>query len=370
MTEKELFKRTLEEHFLDKQEIRLSAMRTVPLPQTGGRYSMKKRITAIAAAAVVLCTATFTVFAVTRLMSANEAAKALDKPALASAFTKDGAVSVDDSVTSGGYTVTFLGLTSGSELDESISDVEADKTYAVVAIEREDNKAMTGTEQFFVSPLIGGLNPALYNIVTMNGGYTEKVMDGVLYRIIDCDSVEIFADRGLYLAVADGTFYNNNTLNVNESTGELSVNKAYSGLSALFKLPIDAAKADKTLARVYLDNMFKEEDKGEVPAVSGEMASYDEMTAQNVIETGTVIEDSVKTVKVDSKGFYNYSYQTADGAGASFGIASSVFESNKAGEPFVYGYSVDGNGTENRAIFQIFTLNDDNSLTIALYEVK
>ncbi len=59
---------------------------------------------------------------------------------------------------------------------------------------------------FFISPLVKGLEPWQYNIGTMNGSYCEDIVDGIRYRIIQCDDIEIFADRGVYLSVLGGDF--------------------------------------------------------------------------------------------------------------------------------------------------------------------
>lgn len=64
-----------------------------------------------------------------------------------------------------------------------------------------------GQDPFFVSPLIKGLKPWQVNITTMNGGYSEAVIDGIMYRLIECDGVEMFADRGVYLAVSNGSSF-------------------------------------------------------------------------------------------------------------------------------------------------------------------
>lgn len=53
-----------------------------------------------------------------------------------------------------------------------------------------------GPDPFFISPLIKGQEPWRANIATMNGGYADTVIDGIMYRLIACDQVEIFADRG------------------------------------------------------------------------------------------------------------------------------------------------------------------------------
>lgn len=116
-----------------------------------------------------------------------------------------------------------------------------------------------GQDPFFVSPLIKGLKPWQVNITTMNGGYSEAVIDGIMYRLIECDGVEMFADRGVYLAVSNGSsFFSKDAFAYNESTGEISANNDYKGTAILFELPLDPTKADPVKAESYLQELLKE----------------------------------------------------------------------------------------------------------------
>ena len=117
-----------------------------------------------------------------------------------------------------------------------------------------------GELEFFASPLMGGYQPAFYNIASMSGNYADITEDGVLYRLLECDNVEIFADHTLYLCIAEGVFYNTEAYNYDEVTGEISRNEEYEGLNALFLLPIDVSKADPVKAAEYISGFEMESD--------------------------------------------------------------------------------------------------------------
>ena len=109
---------------------------------------------------------------------------------------------------------------------------------------------------FIVSPLIKGQKPWQVNIFTMNGGYSECIVDGVTYRIIECDNIEMFADRGVYLYVGTGGFINNQTVSYNEETGEITLNTDNNEAGAIFDLPLDVKKADHEKAEKYLEELL------------------------------------------------------------------------------------------------------------------
>ena len=91
----------------------------------------------------------------------------------------------------------------------------------------------------------------------MNGGYSETVEDGVMYRLVECDSVAVFADRGLYFAMSSGSFIcDNRTFIYNEQTGEIKANPDYSGSSVVFNLPLDKSLANPEKAEQYLNELF------------------------------------------------------------------------------------------------------------------
>ncbi len=299
----------------------------------------KKRLSvALIAAAITLATS-ITALAASHLLNSRQVAEHLGDQLLAKAFTEEHAVKANESIVSGGYTLTFLGIVSGKGLSDfggSASEIHPDRTYAVVSIEKQDGSKMPDTKDdkygetpFFVSPLIKGQKPWLVNIASMNGGYSEFVKDGVMYRLIELDGIEKFADRGVYLAVSTSQFYDVNAFRYDEKTGEISRNPEYSGGNALFNLPLDVKKANHDQAEQYLQTLLqKPADESE----AGDAAAEDWKTA-------VVIPESVKTVTPDKNGMINYEY-----AGSKISVSVEVlFKEGETGVTNMVGIS-EGNG--------------------------
>lgn len=212
--------------------------------------------------AAVVCLLGTTVFAAYRYMSARDVAESLGDSILEQQFDGDKPY---ETVTDGDYKATVLGITSGKNISSFGSydeDIAPERTYAVVAVERRDGKDMTYDDNILISPLIDGLKPWEYNIYTMHGGYSARITNGILYRIIEFDSIEYFADRNVYMAVTDSL--NNSSYSFDEETGRISANEDYEGTNMLIRLDLDGAKADPTKAEEYIksiDNEIRNDNK-------------------------------------------------------------------------------------------------------------
>lgn len=240
-----------------------------------GMKKEKRRIPAAAfAAALLLGMGSLTAFAAWNYLSPDKVASEAGDKGLAEALQSEDAVLIDETQSYGGYDVTLLGMVSGENLSEyhrfheenGESRILSDRTYAVVAIANSDGTPMQegrGEEweepEIFTSPLIGGYRPAFYNLATMHGNYMQMYEEGILYRLVECDNVEVFADRDLYFCVCDGSFYNGDAYLYDKETGVISRNEEYDGLNALFALPIDETKADPEKAAEYLEGLGIEE---------------------------------------------------------------------------------------------------------------
>lgn len=221
------------------------------------KHTSIKRTPIIAAA---LCLAlSVTALASWHFLSASSVADKV-APSLSEAFANEDATKLNAVRTQNGYIVSLLGITSGEALTESDADLNNNSTYAVVAIAKEDGTPIDSVNQsYFVSPLIQGLEAWKYNIASMSGSYSEFTEDGILYRLIECDDIQMFADRNLYLCVTDTPFYENAAFVAN-AEGHLSENPAYEGLNVLFDLPLDESKADPEAAEKYIDALWPDED--------------------------------------------------------------------------------------------------------------
>lgn len=237
-----------------------------------GKTSRKTMPKSILIASMLIIAMSVTAFAVWNLLSADQFADHIQYPVLAEAFRSEGAIQINESVTSNGYKITLLGIVSGKGLKPLPDDteVDAEKSYAVVAIENLNEKMPDTSEDsydevpFFISPLIKGLLPWHINIATMGGGYSSSVIDGIMYRLIECDSIEMFADRDIYLAVSSSTFYDINAFAFDFETGEISPNPDYQGVNVLFTLPIDKKKADPEKAQQFLNERYDGDYKKEM----------------------------------------------------------------------------------------------------------
>lgn len=220
-------------------------------PTMNVKHTSKMAVLAAALAALLVVSAA----AVTLLLSPRDVAEQVGDPALAAAFESADAVPIDEHVDSGDYRFTLAGLVSGSGLSGLTADVDAERTYVVLSAARLDGQPM-GDEAFQLTftPLISGYEPWWVNIWTLNGGRGSFEKDGVAYYLYECDNLELFADRTVYLAAYEG---DNVPPSPQEFTmdedGAISFTDGFDGAHALFTLPLDASKADPAAADQLLD---------------------------------------------------------------------------------------------------------------------
>ena len=381
------------------------------LRQVKEKKSMKKKtykkIPAVVLAAVlVLGIGTITTFAAWKYLMPDEVAEVVKNEKLAEAFMSEDAVFVNEAQSYGGYQVTFLGMVSGADLTSFISmddngEIRSNLSHMVVAIENADGTPMPdisddayGELEFLVTPLVEGYNPVTYNAFAFGGSYTDEVVDGILYRVMECDNVEMFADCKLYLAVLDSTFYRAAAYNYDEASGEISRNESYDGLNALFSLPVDVAKADTEAAKAYMESLFVEDENetsGEMEdkvdettgaqseALQGvEMEAYaqveawiERITPENIDELAVRVEHTVQVLSVDENGYLNvapYEIEGRGGSGECSISASWAFGDLGVGmsDQFSYMHS----GTLDSLRVETFTKNEDGTYTFAVYIPK
>ena len=216
------------------------------LAQEKERKPMKKmNLKAVLLAAAVVAAMSVTAYAAITLAPRDVAQRAGNE-ALAAAFEGEDAITVNETKTVGDYNVTLMGLVSGTGLSrvESLPDsVDQDKTYAVLAYARTDGADITeGVPDLTVSPLVEGYAPWRLNAWTLGGGVSSFAQEGVLYYLFECDNVEPFADRTVYLAVYPGTHTppSAELFGFEDATGVITSK----GEAALFSLPLDESKAN------------------------------------------------------------------------------------------------------------------------------
>lgn len=345
---------------------------------------------AIVAAAFTLMIGSTAVFAAWKYLSPAQLAQEGEDDTLSEAFSGEDALLINEAQEYGGYRATLLGVVSGKglsdylELDED--ELESGKTYIAVAVEHADGSPMRdtsdddyGEESFFVSPYIKGLDPHWYNILFMGGGYTGHVRGGIEYRILDTANVEIFADRGIYVGVSDGTFYNNQAYLFDEDTGEITRNEDYDGLNALFELPVDPSKAepqaaDELIKRMESGGETEETDvEDKYPEEVSDAAAWAKQCEQAMAD-GTleqyarVIPGTEQTCTPDENGMISYRWEQGKGStGSSTYRVDWLFKDSVPGTSVSLGWQSSGGGLES-TIIEVGTLNEDGTVTCAVYE--
>lgn len=212
------------------------------------------RVPLIAAAIALILT--FTAFAAGRiLMSPKEIAEHAGNSLLAEAFGKDDVRFDMEPQVSGDYKFSVLGIISGANL-EKYTDVDKERSYIVGAVERADGGKILDFTGINITPLVQGELPWLVNAWTLNGGRYEFIYeDTVDYFIFDCDNIEVFADREIYLAMYEHGMAPSSDIFEMDSDGKIKFREDCEGAKAIFTLPIDKSKADPKRAKEILDSI-------------------------------------------------------------------------------------------------------------------
>jgi len=340
---------------------------------------------AVLAVSLTLAIGSTAVFAAWKYLSPAQVAEELNDRKLVEAFQGENAVPVDETQEYGGYRVTLLGAVSGKNISEYMptdnkGNVEEDRFYAVVAMERADGSPMPSTSEdaygenpFYVSPYIKGLDPKRYSLMSMGGGYSEFVQDGIQYRLLDMENIEIFADKGIYIGVSSGIFYDSDAYNYDKNTGEITRNTSYDGVNALFILPLDKSKADPKAAKAFLEEVDNpaEEEPVEKTAEDTLVEEWiNKLTIDNLEEHAERIADTVQICRPDADGEFAYSWKLDNGTeGSGVGYMDESFPDRKPGTCVFNGFSYGEDGLKDLSI-ETFTLNEDGTVTVAVYRPK
>lgn len=352
------------------------------------KRNFRKFATVALSAALILGIGSVSIYAAKKLMLPKEVTDEIADDRLLDAFSGEDAILINQTQSYGGYDVTLYGIVSGKKLSdyEATADdgIHDDRTYAVVSIQKSGKTPLPSTADdeysdysFLVSPFIEGYNPAFYNSFTMLGGYSEFEKDGVFYRISECDNLEMFADHKIYLGVLDNTFYDNTAYDFDEATGAITRNEAYDGLNALFELPLDPSKANPEAAADYIKSL--EEPSGEdaeagsteETANEREVSEFMEaLTPENIADFASPVESTVITGMPDENGWFEYEYTLDDSESGSGSIdVHDLFPDNQPGMSERFSSSYSGDGLDSLTI-ETFTLNEDGTITFAIYRPK
>lgn len=225
---------------------------------------------AAAAAIAILAVGSVSAYAAYRYLTPSQVADEItDGGALAKAFESKDAVLVNETQKTAGYDITLMGLVSGKDLmpvapEDSLDSISKEKTYAVLAIAKEDGSPMPGMQDndyqiFCASALVKGKSFMDVNNGTLNAGAYAFEQDGVQYQILECDNLEIFANIGVYVGVVEDFGEESHAFTMYKETGEYRVDESYDGMKALFTIPLDKSKADDAAAEKFFQEIEAED---------------------------------------------------------------------------------------------------------------
>lgn len=362
--------------------------------QMKNQSRIKKSV--VAAAGICLIAAgSVTAYAAYRYLSPSQVAEVVsDNGALAEAFQGKEAVLVNETQTSNGYDITFLGLVSGKNLELYVPENTAQElsethTYAAVAVAKSDGTEMED-RNFCISPLIRGVDFSVANNATMDVFLTWFEQDGIIYELIECDNLEIFADRGVEIGVVDSFGCERSAFAIDAKNGTYSKNTTYEGTNALFHLPLDTSKADPQAAEAYIKALETGEGKSQSSVKEGTEAEEDELvstleasqdkvqafvdtiTKDNVDEYFVRDENTVFTATPDENGWIDFgsryhkedNYMIEGGKGC-------IQDMIEDGQDFaVSGYGISGTDDLLELEINVVQRNGDGSFTTATYRAK
>ena len=254
----ERYRSELEKHVsLDERELRwLSASLRQEMPKKEMLHLSQKQFIRICLV-ILLLLALLTVVAVAalRLLAPHEVAEVMGNNVLAAVLRETEEDMEPQSVTDGGYTITLLGLAAGTNIRApEETAVDPTHSYAVVALQRVDGQPVTPEENagLLYLPLISGYESARIAPFTMTIGRSAFYQDGVCYNLVDMVDLTAFDDHALWLCVLQTPFPTADVLTMDAREGDPVYTDSYTGLRAMFRLPVESGMADPARAAELL----------------------------------------------------------------------------------------------------------------------
>ncbi len=220
-----------------------------------------KHIRTLWQTAIALCVVavlSISAYAAANWLTPSQVANRVNEPTLAKAFESEDAISINETVETGDFTLNLAGLVTGKGLKPLEQNVDETRTYAVLSIQHTDGTPMTVDDMPFstytLTPLVSGYAPWTINMGTLDAMVTLIEEDGSLYYLLDTKNLEMFADHTVYLAFFEGFVPNSNIFTMGED-GTISFAENFTAPHALFELPLDESKADPDAVSALMESL-------------------------------------------------------------------------------------------------------------------
>lgn len=223
-----------------------------------GEYNMFNRqpLKIILAAVLIIAVISVSAFAISNFLSARDVAEHLGESQVANSFDKQ--ENEIESVTDKGYTVSFLGIVKGEKFNSN--EIKSDCSYYVVSVASADGSPLSVADgnPLGMSVIIEGYPAWKINTWSLNTSASGMEENGVLYYLYDCENLEIFADKNVYLAVYEGFIPGLDIITMNPD-GTFEFAESYNGFKAMFRIPLDTSKSNPEAANELLKEYLSEE---------------------------------------------------------------------------------------------------------------
>lgn len=365
------------------QKIMQTDQEVIPM----NKKQIRRPILAILASAAIIVSGGLAATAAWHYLNPAQVAEEVSDDSLAQAFRSKDAIAINEAQIYGDYKITLMGMVSGKAISsqhlETSGELQDNRTYAVLSIENRDGSPLSAHDNiseiddrifFTVSPFIQGQPTNRINVTTMNGGICTFLKNGIMYQLADCDSLEAFADREVYLSVTDTRVLDSSAFEMSKDTGRISRRKDYPGVNALFTLPLDPKKADTKKAdaqlKAWLEPVTSEKTEFTIGTDDRKSTDAERITSgwtvEDIKKKCVCLEEFTKNAKPDKEGLIHFSYsQDGHGGDGSFNLEYE-FRNKKAGTTLEIGRAAD----EERVEFYVATKEADGSYTIRLYEIN
>lgn len=201
-----------------------------------------------------------------------------------------------------------------------------------------------------------------------------------MYYLIECDNLEIFANRGVQLGVVDSFGNETSAFVMSEQTGVYEKNLEYENTNALFALPLDNEKADDVVADEYIKELTAKaeaSDDGddidvETQAVLDKLKTFVATITPENIEQYFEREDDTELIATpDENGWVEFGSKYIESEDyVREGASGYIKYMMEDGQDFVI--SGCGYGSEDLSDLKLNTFwrNEDGSITSVDYKAK
>lgn len=369
-----------------KQKI-IQAYQEVPM----NHKIIKRPAMAILAAAILIASGSLTAVAAWHYLNPAEVAEDMECPSLAKAFEGKDAISINEAQSYGDYKITLMGMVSGKKiapyLPEAEGELHRSSTYIMLSIEKKDGTAMPSTKDdeylktpFLASPFLQGQPINQINLFAMHSSSITSTKDGIMYKLISCDNLEPFADREVYLGITNTEDLDYAAYEMDADTGRISRSQTYSGVNALFTLPLSQDQADAKKAEILLrewlgsspddnaENNADDNDPGQLPPeiLRNPAHKIRQWPIKKIKKNGTCIS-CTKNLKPDKEGVIHffYDHENCLEEGEAYANVRSIFKHKKTGTSEI----VHCTGSDEIVHVQVATKEKDGSYTVRDYHI-